>query len=124
MTPIVTWRNLHVWEKAHELTLQTYKITSQFPGDQKYSLVNQMQRAAVSVASNIVEGFRKSSLKDSLKFYNTADASLEELRYQCLLSKDLTYITTQQHQEIEETATSVSRLLHAWIASQRQNISQ
>ena len=83
-----------------------------------------MQRAAVSVASNIVEGFRRRTVKESLSFYNKADGSLEELRYQLLLSHDLHYIPQDELQIAEGLAQEVSRLLHAWSKSQRENIRQ
>lgn len=121
MANIVSWRELKVWQKAHELTIYTYKITATFPNQEKFGLTSQMQRAAVSVASNIVEGFRRRTLKDSLSFYNTSDGSLEELRYQYLLSCDLGYINKAQLQIAEGLAQDVSRLLHAWSKSQREN---
>lgn len=93
MSSIKSFRDLQVWRKAHELVIFVYKITANFPKEEIYSLVSQMRRAAVSVASNIVEGFKRRSAKDSLNFYNMADASLEELKYQILLSCDLKYIT-------------------------------
>jgi len=92
MTPIRRFEDLKVWQKAHELVLLVYKLTAKFPAEEKYGLSSQKRRAAVSVASNIVEGFKRRTVKDSLNFYNTADASLEELCYQSLVARDLGYI--------------------------------
>jgi four helix bundle protein len=93
---INTWRDLKVWQKAHELVLLTYNLTAKFPSEEKYGLSSQIRRAAVSVASNIVEGFRRRTIKGSLSFYNTADGSLEELKYQSLLAGDLHYISRKE----------------------------
>lgn len=122
MARITTWRDLRVWQKAHELVLLTYQLTGSFPVDERYGLTAQMRRAAVSVASNIVEGFRRQTVKDSLHFYNTADASLEELKYQYLLAGDLRYILEIDLVKVRELYDQVGKLLYAWAKSQRQNV--
>ena len=73
------------------------------------------------MASNIVEGFKRRTVKDSLNFYNTADASLEELRYQTLLSKDLGYISEIEYIELIKLEEEVSKMLNSWIKSQKGN---
>jgi four helix bundle protein len=122
MARISSWRDLVVWKKAHELALLVYKLTKDFPSDEKFGLSSQMRRAAVSIASNIVEGFKRRTVKDSVSFYNISDGSLEELRYQLLLSYDLGYISKTNYQSAEQLALDVSRLLYAWSKSQRENI--
>ncbi len=86
--------DLRVWQNAHGLVLEVYKMTKRFPDDEKYGLVVQMRRAAVSIAANLAEGFVKHSIKDKLHFYNSAQGSLEEVRYHLILSRDLQYIST------------------------------
>jgi four helix bundle protein len=71
-----------------------------------------------SVPSNLVEGFRRNTVKDSLRFYNTADASLEEVKYFLLLSKDLRYISIATYTELLSNAEEVGKLLTGWIKSQ------
>lgn len=69
MGKIKNFRDLKVWQKAHQLVLQVYRITERFPQSEIYGLTNQIRRAVISVASNIVEGFERKSSKDSLHFY-------------------------------------------------------
>lgn len=92
MDKINDFIDLEVWKKSHELTLEIYKLTKIFPNDEKFSLVQQMRRAAVSIPANIAEGFKRKGLKDKIHFYNIAQGSLQELRYYLILGKDLEYI--------------------------------
>ncbi|KKQ34138.1 MAG: S23 ribosomal protein [Candidatus Nomurabacteria bacterium GW2011_GWB1_37_5] len=80
-----------------------------------------MRRAAVSVPSNIVEGFKRKTVKESLNFYNISAGSLEELKYQLLLSKDLGYLKENDYLEIFNLSEEVSKLLQAWSNSQKDN---
>jgi four helix bundle protein len=87
----VSFQDLIVWQKAHQFVLSVYKITKLFPKEELYGLSSQFRRAAVSIAANIAEGFRKNGKKDKLRFYNIAQGSLEECRYFLLLTRDLDY---------------------------------
>jgi four helix bundle protein len=87
-----TFRELKVWQKAHQMVLKIYQTTKTFPGDEKYGLTSQVRRSAASVATNIVEGFKRRSDKDFARFLNTADASLEETKYHLILARDLRYM--------------------------------
>ena len=97
MAQIKTFKDLKVWKRAHQLAIHIYQITAKFPIDEKYGLNSQIRRAAVSVVSNIVEGFSRKTIKESLNFYNISYGSLEELKYQLLLACDLTYITEEDY---------------------------
>ena len=81
MGKILHFQQLEVWQEAHKLTLLVYKITKGFPNEEKFGLVSQMRRAAVSIPANIVEGFKRRSPRDKLRFYNIAEGSLEEVKY-------------------------------------------
>jgi four helix bundle protein len=83
-----------VWQKAHALVLDTYRITATFPRQEAYGLSLQMQRAAVSVPANIAEGFKRRGKADKARFLNIAQASLEECRYFLILAQDLGYADT------------------------------
>ena len=100
------FQDLEVWRKAHALVLEIYAITKRFPQDERYGLISQMRRAAVSVPANITEGFRKKGTRDKLNFYNVAQASLDELYYYVILSRDLGYQKDNSDliERIEETA--------------------
>jgi four helix bundle protein len=95
-------------------------MTELFPKHELFSLTNQIRRAAISVAANIVEGFKRKSLKDSLHFYNTAEASLEETKYFILLAYDLQYIKKSQYAGTLLLSEEVGKLLARWIQSQRK----
>ena len=78
---IYDFREVKVWQKAHILTLEIYKVTRSFPKDELYALTSQMRRAASSVSANFVEGFNRNGKNDERRFYNIAQASLAELQY-------------------------------------------
>ena len=120
MTKIKVFRDLLVWQKAHQLVLLIYKITSDYPKQELFSLVSQIRRSSISIAANIVEGFRRKDLKESIRFYNIADASLEETKYHLLLSKDLNYINQTTYNIIINLSEEVGRLLARWIQSQNR----
>jgi four helix bundle protein len=112
---IETFRDLEVWQKAHQLVLTVYRITKDFPGDERFGLVSQMRRAAVSVPANIAEGFKRLGKTEKVRFYNISEASMEELKYFFFLSKDLAYIDDNS-QEMAE-AESISKMLYRLIES-------
>ena len=107
------FEDLDVWRRAHALVLEVYRLTGGFPNDEKFGLVSQMRRAAVSVPANIAEGYKKRGNKDKANFYNIAQGSLEELRYYYILSRDLGYLKSPP---AEPTAFEViGRMLHRLI---------
>jgi len=89
---IECFEDLIVWRKSHELSLLIYKITKNFPNDEKFGLISQMRRAAVSVSANIAEGFKRRGYKNKINFYNISQSSLTELHNYMILAKDLKYI--------------------------------
>ena len=107
------------WQKSHELTLRVYKITESFPKSEIFGLVSQMRRCAVSVPSNLAEGFKRRTKSDSLHFYNIAEGSLEELKYQLLLSKDLGYISRDAYSDIRDLSEESGKLIYGWKKIQR-----
>ncbi len=112
--PAKSFRDLIVWQKAHQLVLSVYRYSNSFPKEEIYGLTSQLRRAVVSVAANIAEGFKKSSKVDKKRFMNTAQSSLEECRYYLILSKDLDYGDTSTLMgQLEE----VSKLLEAYCRS-------
>lgn len=116
-----SFEELVVWQKAHAFVLQVYKVTELFPKSEVYGLTSQFRRAAVSIAANIAEGYRKKSTKEKLNFLNIAHSSLEECRYYVILSKDLHYPTEPiAAGQIEE----VSRLLYNYARTIAKNSSK
>ena len=112
-----SWRDLIVWQKAHKMVLDVFKLTKTFPRTEIYSLVDQMKRAAYSVPSNIVEGHSKNSRKEFTRYLYISRGSLEELRYFLLLSKDLGYISEEEHNDFESKLTEISYFLNRLIKS-------
>ncbi|RLF34767.1 MAG: four helix bundle protein, partial [Thermoplasmata archaeon] len=88
-----TFKELKVWQKAHQLVLEIYKITRSFPKEERFGLVIQIRRSVSSIPTNIVEGFKRKSKKDFAHFLNIAESSLEETKYHLLLAHDLKYIS-------------------------------
>ena len=86
-----TFEDLVVWQKAHQFVLSVYRLTRGFPKEETYGLTSQFRRAAVSIAANIAEGFRKRGQADKLRYYNIAQGSIEECRYYLILARDLEY---------------------------------
>ena len=91
MNPARTFQDLVVWQRAHALVLQIYRESRTYPKDETYGLVSQLRRAAVSVAANIAEGFKRRRRMEKVRFMNIAQASLEETRYYLILATDLGY---------------------------------
>ncbi|MBE7470284.1 MAG: four helix bundle protein [Anaerolineae bacterium] len=115
MGQINNFQDLEVWQRAHQLVLAVYQTTKHFPIDEKYGLVSQMRRAAVSIPANIAEGFKRRGQADKMRFYNTGETSLEELKYYFILSKDLAYLADTE--QLMADAETVSRLLYRLIES-------
>ena len=106
-----SFRDLMVWQKAHELVLAIYRLTDSFPDREKFGLSHQMRRAAVSIPANIAEGFGKRSRAEKARFLNIAEGSLEECRYYLILTQDLGYGKTES---LMSTLEEASRLLNAY----------
>lgn len=109
------FQDLEVWRKAHGLVLAIYKATGAFPAEERFGLVPQMRRAAVSIPANIAEGYKKQSLKHKASFYNIAQASLEELRYYLVLAGDLGYL--KDLSDLTLAVDEVGRMLHGLVVS-------
>lgn len=122
MNKITTFKDLVVWQKSHELTLQVYRIVAGFPRFEEFGLSSQMRRCSSSVPSNIAEGFKRTSTRDSIYFYNIADCSLEELKYQLILARDLKYIDSDEYDRLNDLAEEVSKILYGWIKSHKQKL--
>lgn len=114
------FEKLEVWRKAHELTLDVYKLTDQFPTKENYRIISQLCRAVSSVCANIVEGNARGSFKDYLRFLYIARGSLDETRYFLILSKDLGYITKVQFEKTNDQSLEIGRMLNGLINSIRK----
>ncbi len=110
---IKSFEDLEVWRKAHELTLLIYRLTRAFPPDERFGLISQLRRASSSVAANIAEGYGRRTTKELLRSLRIANGEAEETRYFSLLSKDLSYMSQQEFDTVNQLCRSVSQLLSA-----------
>ena len=107
------FRNLKVWEKAHALTLEVYRVTAAFPRAERFALVDQLRRSASSIPTNIAEGCGRETDRDFAQFINIAAGSASECEYQLLLAKDLGYLDGDVHRQLDERVNEVKRMLNA-----------
>ena len=117
MNKYKTVEEVPVWQKAHELALNVYKITKNFPHSETYGLTSQLRRSASSVPANIAEDFYRNSTKELLQFLYNARGSLGETSYHIRLSKDLKYIKDQESSFLKEYCDVVGKQLNGWIKS-------
>lgn len=110
-SPARSFRDLVVWQRAHEFVLAVYRYTESFPEREKYGLEHQLRRAAISIPANIAEGFGKRSQAEKARFLNIAEGSVEECRYYLILSQDLGY---GQNQSLMSTLEEASKILNAY----------
>lgn len=115
MAKAQSFQDLTVGQKSHQLVLKVYEITAKFPKEERFGLVAQMRRSAVSVPANIAEGFKKRGKNDKRNYYNIAQGSLEELRYYFVLGRDLGYC--RDITGVWEMSEEVGRMLTALIRS-------
>lgn len=106
---------MDVWLESRKLTNLLYNISKQFPREEIYGLTNQVRRCAVSIPSNITEGFGRQTAKDTLHFLHISRGSLYELETQCFIALDQKYIDNTQFTEIFELIQACKRLLNGFI---------
>ena len=111
--PAKCFEDLVVWQKAHQFVLGIYQFTENFSGKELYGLTSQLRRAAVSIPTNLAEGFKKRGKPDKVRFLNIAQGSLEECRYYLILSADLHYGNSseliRQIEEVRKILESYAR---------------
>src|SRR5262245_10998751 len=102
---------LKVWQRSHQLTLEIYRLSRDFPREERYGLTSQLRRAAVSVPTNIAEGAKRAGAADYARFLNHSEASLAETEYLLRLARDLDYATRDQVRPLISEAIQISRML-------------
>ena len=106
------YKQLLVWKQAHGLALEIYRATRLFPNDERYGLVAQMRRAAVSIVSNIAEGAGRQSDREHSRFVRIARGSVHEVQCQLLLSRDLGYMASDKWVVLDGTVQEISKMIN------------
>ena len=110
------YRKLEVWKESMELTKMVYQLTNRFPSEEKFGLISQMRRCAVSIPSNIAEGRMRGTDKDFRRFLLTAFGSAGELDTQLQLSVDLNFLSDQDIVETNSKLESILKMLNTFIS--------
>jgi len=105
------FRDLKVWEKAHHLTLDVYRATSQFPREELYGLTSQMRRCSASIGANIAEGCGKRGNNEFQRFLQISSGSASELDYHFLLARDLLYLANSDYVRMGKELSDLRRML-------------
>jgi len=108
-----TFKQLLVWQKAHAFVLAVYKYTNFFPRTEVYVLTSQFKRAAISVAANIAEGYKKKGKADKARLMNIAQGSVEECQYYLILANDLGY---GENSSLTQILDEVSKMLQSYVS--------
>ena len=114
------FRNLDIWKNAVELSKMIYKATKNFPAEEKYGLISQIQRAAVSVASNIAEGSSRKSEVDFARFLEISIGSAFEVETQLIIANELNYISKSNYESILSHIQILQRQINALLTKIRQ----
>lgn len=114
---IKNFTDLIAWQESHKVVLQIYKITDNFPQKEIYNLTSQMRRAAVSITSNIAEGFSRKSRKEKTQFYYLSLGSLTELENQLTISRDVGYIDNKTLDDVLILLVNSRKLINGLIKS-------
>lgn len=111
--------HLKIWQKAHLLTLEIYKVTKNFPNHEQYGIVSQLRRATASVPANIVEGYSRKSKKEFIQFLYQARGSLDEVIYFLILSKVLNYLSEKDFKRIINFASELMKMINSFIGKNK-----
>lgn len=114
---IKSFTDLNAWKEGHKLVLMIYNITNNFPENEKFGLVSQMRRCAVSITSNVAEGFSRRGNKEKIQFHCIASGSITELQNQLLISRDIKILDNKKFQETANQTIVVQKIINGLIKS-------
>jgi four helix bundle protein len=117
---IQSFTDLRVWHSGHQLVLEVYKLTKKFPKDEQFGLGSQMRRCAVSVTSNIAEGFGRNGHKEKDQFYAISSGSICELQSQLFIARDISLISKEEFENIFELTITTHKMLNTLKKVNRQ----
>ncbi len=113
------FKELTVWRKAHELVLDIYRHTGEFPAEERFGLTAHLRKTATSIGSNIAEGCGRDSDREMARFLSMAAGSASETEYQLRLAHDLGYLSPQVHEDLDTQVNEVKRMLNSFIQKLR-----
>jgi four helix bundle protein len=119
---IKSFTDLDTWKEGHKLVITIYRQTKAFPPQEQFGLTSQIRRAAVSVTSNIAEGFSRSSYADKAHFFTMAQGSLTEIQNQLLISRDVGYLPHQDFEILAEQSVIAHKLLTGLLKSTKAHV--
>lgn len=120
MEKIKSFKELKIWQKGMEIVKDIYKLTANFPKEEVYGLTSQMRRSAVSIPSNIAEGFKRFHSKEYMQFLHIALGSAAELETQIIISKELGFINESELQSVSEKIDHSSKMISALLNKLKQ----
>lgn len=109
------FKELNVWKKSHQMTMEVYRITRAFPSDERFGLVTQLRRSAASVPANIAEGCGRNGDRDFSRFLSIAAGSASETEYHILLAYDLHLMEKNVYLELDRQINEIKRMLNRFI---------
>lgn len=112
---IQAFTDLYAWKEGHKLVLWIYQITDRFPRKETFGLTSQMRRSAVSITSNLAEGFSRRGVKEKIQFYSMALGSLTELQNQIIVAKDVKYFNVRSYNKLNDQTVVVHKLINGLI---------
>jgi len=118
---IKNFYDLEVWQKSHQLVIEIYKITKDFPKEEQFGLTSQLKRAVSSITANIAEGFERYHFNDKKRFYYQARGSLAEVENFLILARDLGLIEHSKYDKLRKQIDEVRRLINGLIKSIKSN---
>ena len=122
LSTIKSFTDLKAWQEGHKLVLAVYSVSKQFPKDELFGLTSQMRRCAVSITSNIAEGFSRNSYKEKVQFYCMALGSVTELQNQLLIARDIKYLPASEFTNMAEQTVITNKLLNGLIKKSKTMI--
>jgi four helix bundle protein len=114
------FHGLIVWQKAHSLTLEIYKLTKRFPDDERFGLISQLRRCAASIPANLAEGCGRGGEQEFARFVQIAMGSASETEYHLLLAKDLQYVSDEDFALATDRIQEIKRMLASLFRSARE----
>jgi len=115
------FRTLKVWHKAHQLVLDVYRATTDFPRSEVYGLTGQLRRASASIPANIAEGCGRASDAELARFLQVAMRSASETEYHLLLARDLGFLTDTDHERLASSVVEIKRMLTSFLQTLRED---